>query len=190
MEALINAIMSVTIAEFGDKTQLLSIMLVARFGKPFIICCGVFIATLINHGVSAFLGTELYQWIPELWAPWIIGSGFLAVALWTLIPDKAEDISAKFTRLGAFGATCVLFFLAEIGDKTQIATVILAAHYANALVPVIVGTTLGMLLANIPAIYGGAWLMRYISIQWFHRAAFLIFLSFAILNFYRGFTLL
>ncbi|MBU2886990.1 TMEM165/GDT1 family protein [Gilvimarinus agarilyticus] len=186
MDAFINATVAVAIAEIGDKTQLLSILLVARFAKPLLICAGVLVATVVNHGLSAWLGAELTHWIPNTWLPWIIGCSFLAVAVWTLIPDKVDENDQRFSKLGAFGATCIVFFLAEMGDKTQVATVLLAAHYSQALMAVILGTTLGMLIANIPAIYGGAWLLQKFPIQWFHRAAFVIFLIFALISFYHG----
>ncbi|MDO3385774.1 TMEM165/GDT1 family protein [Gilvimarinus sp. SDUM040013] len=190
MEALFNSTLAVTIAEIGDKTQLLALLLVGRFGKPLTVCVGVFVATIINHGISAYLGAELSHWIPNNWLPWIIGTGFAAVAIWTLIPDSVDDETPRYDKLGAFGATCLLFFIAEIGDKTQIATVVLAAHYSDAIVAVVLGTTLGMLLANIPAIYGGAWLLKRIPITIIHRIAFVIFASFALLSFYQGYTAL
>lgn len=190
MEALLNSTLAVTIAEIGDKTQLLALLLVGRFGKPLAICAGVFVATIINHGISAYLGAELAHWIPQSWLPWLVGVGFLAVAIWTLIPDKADDETPSYAKLGAFGATCLLFFIAEIGDKTQIATVMLAAHYSDALFAVVFGTTLGMLIANIPAIYGGAWLLQRIPMTLMHRIAFVIFSVFALLSFYKGFAAL
>lgn len=185
MEALISSTLAVAIAEMGDKTQLLALLLVGRYGRPALIGLGILVATLINHGLSAWLGDWLSGLLPPTWLPWVIGTSFLAVALWVLMPDKADDGDGRFAALGPFGATCVLFFLAEMGDKTQIATVVLAAKY-SATWMVITGTTLGMLLANIPVVLFGRWLLQHVNLTWVHRGAFLLFLGFALGSFYSA----
>ena len=145
----------VAVAEVGDKTQLLSLLLAARYRKPAPIILGILVATLANHSVAGALG----EWIHALLAPdvlrWIVGGSLLAVAAWALKPDKLDADLRAPTRYGVFVLTCVAFFLAEMGDKTQIATVILAAKY-HALALVVVGTTLGMLIANAPVVYLGS----------------------------------
>lgn len=155
MEALLVSTGVVALAEIGDKTQLLAFVLAARFKAPRPIILGIFLATLANHGVAGALGA----WITTLLSPtllrWILGLGFLAMAIWTLVPDKLEGTDAStVTRWGVFGTTFVTFFLAEMGDKTQIATVALAAHYTLPVV-VVIGTTAGMLIANVPAVFAG-----------------------------------
>nr|UOZ96567.1 putative manganese exporter [Cupriavidus sp.] len=155
MEALLVSTGVVALAEIGDKTQLLAFVLAARFKAPRPIILGIFLATLANHGVAGALGA----WITTLLSPtllhWILGLGFLAMAIWTLVPDKLESTDAStVTRWGVFGTTFVTFFLAEMGDKTQIATVALAAHYTLPVV-VVIGTTAGMLIANVPAVFAG-----------------------------------
>lgn len=155
MEALLVSVGIVALAEIGDKTQLLAFVLAARFKAPRPIILGIVLATLANHGVAGALGA----WITTLLSPallrWILGLGFLAMAIWTLVPDTLENTDASTTtRWGVFGTTFVTFFLAEMGDKTQIATVALAAHYTLPVV-VVIGTTLGMLIANVPAVFAG-----------------------------------
>ena len=139
----------------GDKTQLLSLLLAARYKRPVPIILGILVATLANHFVAGALG----EWISSLFSAdvlrWIVGGSLLAVAAWTLIPDKLDEDLRMPTRYGVFVITCVVFFLAEIGDKTQIATVILAAKYQS-LALVVVGTTFGMLIANVPVVYFGS----------------------------------
>lgn len=165
MEALIHSAIVVAIAEIGDKTQLLSLLLVARFSRRGLIVLGIFLATLVNHGISAWLGAWVTTWLPQAWGQWLIGVSFLAVALWALIPDQDEGASRRMDKYGALVATLVLFSLAEIADKTQVATVILAAQYQN-LVWVTLGTTLGMLAANVPVIYAGGWLLQRVSLRY------------------------
>jgi|SRR5690554_672261 len=186
MEALIASTVAVAIAEMGDKTQLLALLLVGRYGRPLLICLGILVATLINHGLSAWLGSWLGDLIPTTWLPWIIGCSFLAVALWMLIPDSVDDSNGRFATLGPFMATCILFFLAEIGDKTQIATIVLAANY-SATWMVIIGTTLGMLLANVPVVLCGRWILQRINLTCVHIGAFILFLGFALASFWQGF---
>lgn len=154
MEAFLISTAIVALAEIGDKTQLLSFILAARFRTPWPIIFGILIATLANHALAAALGT----WITSLLGPhtlrWLLGLSFLAIAGWVLIPDKPDDTAPATTRYGVFGTTLVTFFLAEIGDKTQVATIALAAQY-QMLTAVVIGTTLGMMIANVPAVMLG-----------------------------------
>ena len=165
----------VALAEMGDKTQLLAFLLAARFKRPLPIIAGIFLATIVNHGLAGALGA----WITATLSPptlrWVLGISFLAMAAWTLIPDKIEDDeSTMASRFGVFGATLVTFFLAEMGDKTQVATVAMAAHYADAW-KVVAGTTLGMMIADVPAVFLGDKLSAKLSLKWLHAAAALVF---------------
>ena len=155
MEALFISTGVVALAEIGDKTQLLAFILAARFQRPVPIILGILCATLVNHGLAGALGA----WITSVISPdvmrWVLGLSFIGMAIWTLIPDEIEEEETQVAhRLGVFGATLITFFLAEMGDKTQLATVALAAHYGTP-VMVIIGTTLGMLLADVPAVFIG-----------------------------------
>ena len=175
MEALFISTGVVALAEMGDKTQLLAFLLAARFKKPLPIILGILVATLVNHGLAGALGA----WITALLSPevlrWVLGASFIAMAAWTLIPDKIEDEETQIaSKLGVFGATLITFFLAEMGDKTQIATVALAAHYAAPLL-VVIGTTLGMLIADVPAIFVGDKLAAKIPMRLVHSIAAAIF---------------
>ncbi len=153
METLLISTGVVALAEIGDKTQLLAFLLAARFKKPVPIILGILVATIVNHGLAGALGAWITSQVSPDLMRWILGASFLGMAVWTLIPDKIEDDDAKVAQhLGVFGATLVAFFLAEMGDKTQIATVAMAAHYANP-VMVVIGTTLGMLIADVPAVF-------------------------------------
>lgn len=154
MQALLFSTGVVALAEIGDKTQLLALLLAARYKKPVPIILGIFVATVVNHLFAAAFG----QWLTSLIGPdvmrWLLGLGFLAMAGWLMIPDKLDDDTRLHERLGVFGATLLAFFIAEMGDKTQLATVALAAKY-HALTSVVIGTTLGMLLANVPVVLIG-----------------------------------
>lgn len=165
----------VTLGEIGDKTQLLALLLAARFRKPVPIVLGILVATLANHAGAAALGDWLTRQIDPQWMRWILGASFLVVAVWMLIPDKADEVEGGGTgRWGVFGLTVVAFFLAEMGDKTQIATVMLAAKY-QALVTVTAGTTLGMMIANVPAVLLGERATRFVPMQVVHRIAAAVF---------------
>ncbi len=171
MESLFVSTGVVALAEIGDKTQLLAFILAARFKKPIPIIAGILAATLVNHGLAGALGA----WITSAVRPdvlrWVLGASFIGMAIWTLIPDKIEDDEAEVaSRLGVFGATLVTFFLAEMGDKTQIATVAMAAHYADPLM-VVMGTTLGMLIADVPAVFVGDKLASKIPMKLVHSVA-------------------
>jgi putative Ca2+/H+ antiporter (TMEM165/GDT1 family) len=154
LQALLVSTGTVALAEIGDKTQLLALLLAARYRKPWPIALGILAATLVNHAVSAWFGAELSQWLSPAALRWGVAASFFAVALWTLKPDHLDDDGDRLPPHGAFVATTVAFFLAEIGDKTQIATVLLATKYVP-LWQVIVGTTIGMLLANLPVVWLG-----------------------------------
>lgn len=175
MEALWVSTGVVALAEMGDKTQLLAFILAARFKKPVPIILGILAATLLNHGLAGAVGS----WVTTVLSPdvlrWILGLSFLAMAVWTLIPDKIEEEETQVAqRLGVFGATFITFFLAEMGDKTQIATVALAASYAAPLL-VIAGTTLGMLIADVPAVFVGDRFAAKIPMRLVHGIAAAIF---------------
>ena len=170
----------VALAEMGDKTQLLALLLAARFRKPVPILIAILLATIINHGVSAVIG----QWITTVLSAeillWIVSIGFIAMAAWMLVPDQLDDESEnieKWQKYGVFGATFVLFFLAEIGDKTQIATVALAARF-DSIFWVTAGTTLGMMLANAPAVFIGNKLADKLPISLIHKIGAAIFFFF------------
>lgn len=180
MEALLVSTGTVTLAEIGDKTQLLAFILAARFKKPWPIIAGILVATLLNHGMAGALGT----WIAAALSPsairWMLGFSFLAMAVWVLFPDKMDDdTTVSASGLGIFGATLVTFFLAEMGDKTQLATVALAAHY-SAPVLVIAGTTLGMLIADVPAIFAADKLAHRIPLKLMRGAAAMVFVALGI----------
>lgn len=184
MEALLSSTLAVALAEIGDKTQLLALLLISRYNRPYTIAAGILVATLINHALSAWLGTWLAGLIPSHWAPWIVSISLILVALWTLIPDKAEDRNGRFHQYGPFIATTVLFFLAEMGDKTQVATVVLAAKY-DAFIAVVIGTTLGMLLANLPVLFAGRWVLERIPMHYARIGACLLFIILAVMTLLR-----
>lgn len=174
MEAFLVSTGIVTLAEIGDKTQLLAFILAAKFRKPLSIVLGILVATLVNHGVAGALGA----WITSLLEPstlrWLLGISFIGMAAWMLIPDKFDETNARLTRFGVFGTTLIAFFLAEMGDKTQLATVALAAQY-NALFSVVVGTTLGMMIANVPAVLLGDRISGRMPVRLVHAVAASIF---------------
>ena len=176
MEAFFVSTAIVALAEMGDKTQLLALVLAARFRKPWPIVLGILVATLANHGLAGALGA----WVTTVVGPqvlrWILGVSFIAMAVWMLIPDKLDEGDADGApRWGVFGTTLVAFFLAEMGDKTQIATVMLAAQY-NAYLWVVAGTTLGMMLANAPVVWLGDRITRLVPILVVHGVSAVIFL--------------
>jgi putative Ca2+/H+ antiporter (TMEM165/GDT1 family) len=175
MESLFVSTGVVALAEIGDKTQLLAFILAARFKKPLPIIAGIFLATIVNHGLAGALGAWITATITPDVLRWILGASFLAMAVWTLIPDKIEEEETQVAqRFGVFGATLVTFFLAEMGDKTQIATVAMAAHYPDPLL-VVAGTTLGMLIADVPAVFAGDKLANKIPMKLVHSIAAGIF---------------
>jgi Ca2+/H+ antiporter, TMEM165/GDT1 family len=175
----------VALGEMGDKTQLLAILLAAKYKQPAPIIGGILVATLANHALAGAAGA----WVAALLGPevlrGVIGALFVAMAAWMLVPDKLGDEALRGSpRRGAFATTAVVFFFAEMGDKTQIATVALAARYPD-LVAVVVGTTLGMLLANVPAVYLGDSIAKKVSMRWLHGIAALIFLALGLLTLFN-----
>ncbi len=175
MEALLTSMGVVALAEIGDKTQLLAFVLAARFKKPIPIIAAIFCATIVNHGLAGALGA----WITSMLTPdvlrWVLGVSFLGMAVWTMIPDKIEEEESQVAKhLGVFGATLVTFFLAEMGDKTQIATIAMAAHFPSP-VMVVIGTTLGMLIADVPAVFVGDRFSKKIPMKLVHSIAAIMF---------------
>ena len=182
MEAFLVSTGVVALGEMGDKTQLLAIVLAALYRRPWPIVAGIFVATLANHALAGAIG----GWVAQAMGPqvlrWVIGLSFLAMAVWMLVPDQIDDdLKPSAPRLGVFGATVVAFFLAEMGDKTQIATVALAARYAD-VVSVVVGTTLGMMLANVPAVFLGERIARKVSMRWVHGISAAVFAVLGVLT--------
>jgi len=166
----------VALAEIGDKTMLLAILLVSRMRKPWAILAGIFCATVVNHLLAAFVGSEVSGLLDAKWFRIVVSLGFLAMAAWTLVPDKIDDDEAAVrSHGGAFLTTVIAFFLVEIGDKTQIATIALAAHY-HSVIDVAFGTTLGMMIADGPAVFLGEALVRRISLRAARIGAALLFL--------------
>ncbi|MBL8415580.1 MAG: TMEM165/GDT1 family protein [Propionivibrio sp.] len=174
MEAFLVSTGIVALAEIGDKTQLLAFILAAKFRKPIPIVLGILVATLANHAVAGLLGS----WITTLLGPetlrWVLGVSFIAMALWTLIPDRFDEKDAKLARFGVFNTTLIAFFLAEMGDKTQVATVALAAQYQDVL-QVVAGTTLGMMIANVPAVLLGDRIAERLPVRTVHFIAAALF---------------
>jgi putative Ca2+/H+ antiporter (TMEM165/GDT1 family) len=174
MEAFLVSTGIVALAEIGDKTQLLAFILATKFRQTTPIILSILVATLLNHGLAGALGS----WITALVGPqslrWVLGLSFIAMATWTLIPDKFDEGDAKLARLGVFGTTLLAFFLAEMGDKTQIATVALAAQYQT-FVAVVAGTTLGMMIANVPAVVLGEQIAHRLPVRLVHGIAAAIF---------------
>lgn len=187
MEAFLSSTFGVFIAEIGDKTQLLTLFLAARFAQKNAVIAGIFAATLLNHLVSAWLGVWLAASVSPVLVKWIVGLSFIAVGLWLLKSDKDDDgdNGGRWLKYGAFAATLVLFFLAEIGDKTQIATVLLAARY-NDLAWVVSGSVLGLMLANVPVAYLGEKIMAKVPAAAVRRAACLLFCLLGVLTLSGG----
>ncbi|HLU18574.1 MAG TPA: TMEM165/GDT1 family protein [Pusillimonas sp.] len=182
MQAFLVSTGVVALAEIGDKTQLLAFVLAARFRRPWPIIAGILCATLLNHGLAGALGSWITSMVQPSTLRWVLGASFIAMAAWVLIPDKIdeEEISSA-SRLGVFGTTLIAFFLAEMGDKTQVATVALAANYA-AVTSVVLGTTLGMLIANVPAVLIARKFVERIPMRLVHTLAAVIFLLLGILT--------
>ena len=175
MEALFISTGVVALAEIGDKTQLLAFLLAARFKRPLPIIFGILIATLVNHALAGAVGAWLTRLVQPETLRWVLGLSFIGMAVWTMIPDKIEEDETNVSsKLGVFGATLVTFFLAEMGDKTQIATEAMAAKYAD-MVWVVIGTTLGMMLANVPAVFAGDKLAERIPMKLVHGIAAALF---------------
>lgn len=170
-ESLLVSTGVVALAEVGDKTQLLAFILAARFKRPVPIVLGILVATLINHGLAGALGTWIATQLSPQLLRWVLGLSLLGMAVWTLIPDKIEEEETRVAqRWGVFGATLITFFLAEMGDKTQVATVAMSAHYQAPLL-VVIGTTLGMLIADVPAVLVGDQLAGRVPMKLVHGIA-------------------
>lgn len=176
MEAFLVSTGIVALAEMGDKTQLLSLLLAARFRRPGPIVLGILLATLVNHAFAGAIGAWLTRYVGADTMRWVLAASFIAMAVWMLIPDKLDKPDSESCRLGVFGTALISFFLAEMGDKTQVATVALAARY-SAYVAVVAGTTLGMMIANVPAVLLGERVTRAVPIRVIHVVAALIFLA-------------
>ncbi|MCM5679681.1 TMEM165/GDT1 family protein [Schlegelella sp. S2-27] len=181
LEALLVSTGVVAASEIGDKTQLLALLLAARFRKPLPIAAGILVATLANHAGASALGALIQNLISETVLRYGLGLSFIAVAAWTLIPDKVDESATTLRgHWGVFGITTIAFFLAEMGDKTQIATVMLAAKY-DAILTVTAGTTLGMMLANVPAVYLGDKAVSFVPLHWVRRVAAALFFTLGVL---------
>lgn len=171
MEAFVVSFGLVALAEIGDKTQLLTLVLASRFRRPWPILAGIVAATLLNHLIAALIGIFVGSKLEGPWLKWVIAASFFAIAIWAVFPDRLDgDERPAQPRLGVFGATAISFFIVEIGDRTQIATAVLAAQYA-AWLPVVAGTTLGMVAANLPVVFLGGQLTRWIAVKWLRWGA-------------------
>ena len=177
MEAFFISLSAVAVAEIGDKTQLLALVLAARFRKPLPIVAGIFVATIVNHALAAELGILIAGWLTPQILNWVLGVSFLAAGVWMLIPDKADDLpEGAGSRFGPFVTTAIAFFLAEMGDKTQLATIGLAARFHD-LLSVAAGTTIGMMIANVPAVLLGDVAAKALPMQLVRGAAAAIFIA-------------
>lgn len=177
IEAILTSASVVALAEIGDKTMLLAIVLATRFRKPLPIIIGILVATLANHGIAAFLGQTIAGLLDGLWFRFAVGAGFVAMAVWTLVPDKLDEDEAPGTsRFGAFLTTTIAFFIVEIGDKTQVATVALGARFQDVLL-VTLGTTAGMMLANVPAVWFGQRIVDVVPLKLVRTIAAALFLA-------------
>lgn len=183
MTVLLVSFIAVALAEIGDKTQLLALVLAAHFRKPFPIIAGIVVATLANHAIAADLGSWLATLLPDYALRWLIAISFIAMGLWVLVPDKDDGVPSRY-RFGPFLTTLIAFFLAEIGDKTQIATVVLALEY-QAVLLVVIGTTLGMLAANVPVVLAGHLTADKLPLRFIHLIASAIFIVLGALAFFK-----
>ena len=184
MEAFLISTGVVALGEMGDKTQLLAMLLAARFKKPLPIVLGILIATLVNHAAAGLVGAWVAQALGPNVLRWVIGVSFIAMAGWMLVPDQIDEADTGTSRFGVFATTVITFFLAEMGDKTQLATVALAARYSD-LVAVIAGTTCGMLIADVPAVFVGDKLARKVSMKLVHAIAAGIFALLGVLTLFN-----
>lgn len=176
MEALLTSTLVVALAEIGDKTQLLAIVLATRFRKPLPVILGIFAATIANHSLAALLGSQAAGLLDGTAFRYAVAISFIAMGLWTLVPDKFDDDEQKTPRHGAFLTTLVAFFLVEMGDKTQLATIVLGARFHDTLA-VATGTTAGMLIANVPAVFLGHELIKRVPLRLVRIAAAILFVA-------------
>jgi Ca2+/H+ antiporter, TMEM165/GDT1 family len=176
MEALFTSTAVVALAEIGDKTQLLAIVLATRFKKPWPIIAGIFAATLANHFLAALVGAQTASFLDGTWFRYVIAVSFIVMGIWTLIPDEFDEDAQKPARFGAFLTTLVAFFLVEMGDKTQLATIALGARFHDTVL-VAAGTTLGMMLANVPAVFLGNELIKRVPLRLVRTAAAILFIA-------------
>ncbi len=175
MEAFLVSVVAIFVGEIGDKTQLLALLLAARFKRPLPIVLGILVATISNHILAALLGHWVATHLSAELLRWALGLSFIGIAAWTLKPDKIDENEVNYGKYGVFAITVISFFLAEVGDKTQIATMALAARFDNIYL-VVAGSTLGMLLADVPAVFLGKVASPNFPFHWIRRAAALIFL--------------
>lgn len=185
MDAFLVATGIVALAEIGDKTQLLAFLLAARFRRPLPIVFGIFVATLLNHAFAAAVGALVSELLGPSVMRWVLGLSFLAMAVWTMIPDEIDETEASLARFGVFMTTLIAFFVAEMGDKTQVATVALAARYSE-MAMVVAGTTLGMMLANVPVVWFGERITRRVPIRAVHAVGAAVFLVLGVLALTHG----
>jgi putative Ca2+/H+ antiporter (TMEM165/GDT1 family) len=179
LEPLLVSTLVVALAEIGDRTQLLAIVLVSRFNKPWPIIAGILVATLANHALAATAGYYVSDWLKGAWFQYVLAASFFATALWTLIPDKEDSVTAPTGRWGVFLTTALTFFLVEMGDKTQIAAISLAARFHN-ITLVTAGSTLGMMLANVPAVFLGGAATKIVPLRVVRFGAAVIFVGLGI----------
>jgi putative Ca2+/H+ antiporter (TMEM165/GDT1 family) len=184
VEAFLISTGIVALGEIGDKTQLLAMLLAARFRRPLPIILGILVATLANHALAGLVGDTVARWLGPDVLRWVIGLSFIAMAVWMLVPDEIDEVAGNHGRFGVFGTTVLAFFLAEMGDKTQIATVALAARYSD-LFAVVMGTTLGMMLANVPAVYLGDRAAKAIPMRLVHAVSAAIFALLGLLTLFN-----
>lgn len=189
MDTLLISTGVVALGEIGDKTQLLAMILAARYRKPWLICLGILIATLANHALAGIIGQLIAAFLHPETLRWVLGISFILLAGWLLIPDRIDDETPKSVNgMGVLITTIVMFFLAEMGDKTQLATVALAAKY-NSLFLVVLGSTLGMMLANVPAVFVSSKMSAKLPVKLVHSIAALIFLIIGLVTLFDGFNL-
>ncbi|MET0345778.1 MAG: TMEM165/GDT1 family protein [Casimicrobiaceae bacterium] len=185
MEAFLVSVAVVALGEIGDKTQLLALILAARFRRPWPIVAGILVATLVNHALAGLVGNWIRAAVPADVLRWLVALSFFAVAAWALKADKIDESKAPMSHFGVFGVTVVSFFLAEMGDKTQVATIVLAARF-DALAQVVVGTTVGMLVANVPVVFAGKLAAERIPFKVIRIAAALLFAALGAWVLYAG----
>jgi putative Ca2+/H+ antiporter (TMEM165/GDT1 family) len=183
MDAFFLTVFAVALAEMGDRTQLLVLLLAARFRKPLPIILGIILATLLNHGTAGFLGVMLSNLMSGEMFRWLMSLSFIGMGIWMLTPDKQEDNPKLIGQYGAFVTTLVSFFLCEIGDKAQVAAALLAAQFTN-LLPVLLGSTLGMLIANVPVVLLGSYATQRLPIDWIRLVASGLFILMGIVVFF------